>query len=270
LKFLEIVFSIEGVDQNQVEELLGVEGFTRFFIERVANRTFLKVYLRDEEEMPESLRELAEIKRSWVEPNDWLRKFLDSMKPFEMIPGVLVVPSFQESEIPSKKIVIKLTPGAAFGTGLHPTTRMSAHLLRECIKPEDVVADVGCGTGILSVLAAKLGASRVVAVDNDPIAVMKARETAEENGVEIEVVKGDLLEGIRESFDLVVANIYAEVLLKLLDQLDDRLTRDDGRVVLSGIVPEKLEMVKAKARNVGLRVLKEREEEKWYALLLTR
>jgi len=269
LRFLEIVFSLEKVDQNQVEELLGVEGFTRFFIERVGDRTLLKVYLSDEEEMLGFLHELIEVKRSWVEPNDWLRKFLDSMKSFEMIPGVLVVPSLQEPNMLRKKMVIKLTPGVAFGTGLHPTTRMSAHLLRECIKPEDVVADIGCGTGILSVLAAKLGASRVVAVDNDPIAVMKARETAEENDVEIEVVKGNLLEGIRESFDLIVANIYAEVLLELLDQLNNHLTKD-GKVILSGIVSEKLEIVKRKARDVGLRVLKEQEEENWYALLLTR
>lgn len=269
MRFLEIVFSLEKVDQNQVEELLGVEGFTRFFIEQVGDRTLLKVYLSDEEEMPDFLHELIEIKRGWIEPSDWLRKFLDSMKPFEMIPGVLVVPSLQEPSMLRKKIVIKLTPGVAFGTGLHPTTQMSAHLLRECIKPEDVVADVGCGAGILSVLAAKLGASQVVAVDNDPIAVIKARETAEENDVEIKVVKGNLLEGIRESFDLIVANIYAEVLLELLDQLNNHLTKD-GKVILSGITSEKLEIVKEKARDVGLRVLKEQEEEDWYALLLTR
>lgn len=270
VKFTEITFDIENIETNQIEESLGIEGFNRFFIEWVSGRSFLKIYLYENEDIPHPLKNLKILSQKQVEPDDWLRKFLDTLKPFEMIPGVVVIPNVQQYtdyKAANDRILIKLTPGAAFGTGLHPTTKMSAELVKEALLPGDSVADVGCGSGILAVLAKKLGASRVVAIDIDPVAVLKAKETAEDNGVKIEVIENDLLHNVKERFDLIVANIYAEVLFKLLDQVDSNL-KNNGRVVLSGIVKEKLIPVKAKAAEKGLKIVKELEEEDWCALLL--
>lgn len=270
VKFIEITFDIENIETNQIEESLGIEGFNRFFIEWVSGRSFLKIYLYENEDIPHPLKKLKILSQKQVEPDDWLRKFLDTLKPFEMIPGVVVIPNvrrYTNYKAANDCILIKLTPGAAFGTGLHSTTKMSAELLKEALLPGDSVADVGCGSGILAVLAKKLGASKVVAIDIDPVAVLKARETAEDNAVKIEVIENDLLHNVKERFDLIVVNIYAEVLFKLLDQIGPNL-KNNGRVVLSGIVKEKLAPVKAKAAKKGLKIVKELEEEDWCALLL--
>lgn len=270
LKFVEITFDLENVEVSQIEESLGIEGFNRFFVEWVSGKTFLRVYLHENEDIPPPLRELREVSRKVVKPDDWLKKFLDTLKPFEMIPGVIIIPKedhTMENKMPREYISIKLTPGAAFGTGLHPTTRMTAMLMKETLHSGDSVADVGCGSGILAVLAKKLGASKVVAIDNDPVAVLKAKETAKENDADIEVIENNLLDNVSETFDLIIANIYAEVLLKLLDQIDSHL-KENGRVVLSGIVKEKLDQISAKASEKRLHVIKELEEENWCALLL--
>jgi len=165
---------------------------------------------------------------------------------------------------------LNVIPGSAFGTGLHSTTKLAAELLRKVdCRGKDVI-DIGTGSGILSVLAKKLGANRVCALDNDNLSIEKAEETAILNNVDIEIRLSDLLSvvGENESFDILVSNIVAEVLIQLMkDPKFDKVLKENGFVILSGIIESKERSIMEQAKEVDL-VLKDRTEDgSWIALM---
>ncbi|MBO6061810.1 MAG: 50S ribosomal protein L11 methyltransferase, partial [Clostridia bacterium] len=173
------------------------------------------------------------------------------------------------------RAVLRIDPGMAFGTGAHHTTRMCLELLEKHIKGGETVADIGCGSGILSASAMLMGASESVALDIDPVAARIAAETAEANGIDImkyTVYTGDILTDpqIREAvtrrkYDIVLANIVANVIIALAP-LVPKLMHENSVFIASGIIEDRLEEVIAALEENGLKVNEIRSGEDWRAL----
>jgi ribosomal protein L11 methyltransferase len=175
---------------------------------------------------------LPDFSAARLEDEDWVRRSQAQFGPIRVSEAIWIVPSWHEPPDP-QALAVRLDPGLAFGTGSHASTRLVLQTLEKTIKPGDRVLDYGCGSGILAIVAAKLGAGDVAAVDIDPQALDTTSENARINGVSLRVaLPGQLPEG---TYDMVLANILAGPLIALEAQLAAR-TRKGGRVLLSGIL----------------------------------
>jgi ribosomal protein L11 methyltransferase len=179
-----------------------------------------------------------------VDDGDWVRKTQAQFEPIAITPKLWIIPSWHTPPDPAA-INIALDPGIAFGTGSHPTTRLCLRWLERHVRPHHTVLDYGCGSGILAIAAARLGAARVVGVDIDPAAVDSARANAERNGVA--VAFSDAAGKLELEADLLVANILANPLKMLAPALASH-TRSGGRLALAGVLtPQEDEVMAAYA-----------------------
>lgn len=199
--------------------------------------------------------------------NSW-KKYFYTQKISERF---VVKPTWRKYEPQEDELVIEIDPGRAFGTGTHPTTSLCIKLMEENIKEGNTVIDIGTGSGILMVAAEKLGAGKIVGTDIDPVAVEVAEENLLLNKVDMEKAKayaGDLVTVVQnEKFDVVVANILADVLLILLKDIS-RVVKKDGLVIFSGIIEDKLEEMKRAVEEVGLEILEVKADKEWRAMLM--
>lgn len=203
-----------------------------------------------------------------IQEEDWessWKEFFHSVKVGERI---VIKPSWEEYISAPNDLVIELDPGMAFGTGTHHTTAMCCRALEQVVEPGHVIFDVGTGSGILAVAAAKLGAAKVQAVDLDAIAVRVAKENVAINKVEdiVQVAQGDLLTGISGQADIVIANIIATIVIQLLVDIPARL-KDGGIFIASGIITERLSEVVAAMVAQDLVIDKVIEEGGWVAVV---
>ena len=180
----------------------------------------------------------------------------------------LVRPSWSDARAPDDAIEIVLDPGMAFGTGLHPTTRQVLEALSTLAVEAKSLLDVGTGSGILAIAAAKRGASPVVAVDTDPLAVEAARENADRNGVAFPVGSGSAAD-VPGRFDFVIANIVSAVLQQIAPDLVARLA-PRGTLVLAGIAEPSEATTRDAFVRAGLNVLDRDQRDDWVALALRR
>lgn len=203
-----------------------------------------------------------------VNENDWADEWKKYYKVSKISDRITIKPTWEEYDPSPGEKVIELDPGMAFGTGTHPTTALCIHLLEQALTPGDRVIDVGCGSGVLSIVAGKLGAEHVLALDLDPLAVEKTRENVETNHLSgvIEAREGDLLKGVGQTADLVVANILAEIIVLLVHDLP-RVLKPGGAFIASGIIEEKAKWVEASLLDAGLEVLETKHQDGWVAIL---
>ena len=199
--------------------------------------------------------------------NSW-KKYLFTEKVSERF---VVKPTWREYEPKDDELIIELDPGRAFGTGSHPTTSLCLKLMEENIKEGDSVIDVGTGSGILMIAADRLGASEVYGTDIDELAVESAKENLELNGISEERAKvylGNLVSVVNgKKFDVVVANILADVLLILLNDIS-KVVKKDGLVIFSGIIDEKCELLKREVEALGMEILEVKADKEWRAMLI--
>lgn len=188
-------------------------------------------------------------------------------KYYKPIPtkNITVVPTWIKYQPGTDEKIMRLDPGMAFGTGSHATTRMCLDLLD--VKGKDVI-DVGCGSGILGIASKICGAKSVYMCDIDPQAVEFAKRNAELNGVDAQIECADLIAGDRTA-DFIIANITADILMRLAKDIGKHL-REGGKIVLSGIIDSRLDEVIACYNEEGYKVLEQRAQDDWRALLLTR
>jgi len=224
------------------------------------------------------LQELAEIfevavpavETTFIDDEDWSATWKVHFKPFAIIPGLIIAPTWEPYEIREQEQVIVMDPGMAFGTGHHATTSLSLQLLREALagRPDSSVLDVGTGTGILAMAAGLFGASRVMAIDNDPEAVAAARENRNRNELQqIMEVADTPLASLTTPFSLVIANIVHDVLLELAPDLG-RLTADGGQLILSGILGgQQVTNIISCFIDLGFSLQRQEEKKEWTALL---
>jgi len=203
-----------------------------------------------------------------IQDEDWESSWKEFFHPVKVGERIVIKPSWEDYAAVGNDLVIELDPGMAFGTGTHHTTAMCCRALEQLVKPGHVVFDVGTGSGILAVAAAKLGASKVQAVDLDSIAVRVARENVGINKVEnvVEVAQGDLLTGVTGQADIVIANIIATIVIQLLVDIPARL-KDGGIFIASGIIIERLSEVVAAMAAQNLVVDQVIEEGGWVAVV---
>ncbi len=204
-----------------------------------------------------------------VQEEDWASSWKEYFHPVKVGERIVIKPSWEEYIPGDNDLVIELDPGMAFGTGTHHTTAMCCRVLEEVIKPGQMVFDIGTGSGILAVAAAKLGAESIQAVDLDAVAVRVAKENVEINRVEkqVKVSQGDLLTGIIGQADVIIANIIADIVIKLLKDIPGRL-KDDGVFIASGIITERLSDVTAALLEHNLLLDRVIEEGGWVAMVI--
>lgn len=183
---------------------------------------------------------------------DWADNWKKYFEPARITHDLTIVPSWTDYEVTTGEKTIKLDPGMAFGTGTHPTTKMSLFALEQVLRGGETVLDVGTGSGVLSIASSLLGAKEIFAYDLDDVAVRVAQENIALNaGTEnIHVAAGDLLKGIDIEADVIVANILADILVNLTDDAY-RLLKDEGYLIMSGIISEKWNLVRESAEAAG-------------------
>ncbi|EPB3262065.1 TPA: 50S ribosomal protein L11 methyltransferase [Streptococcus pyogenes] len=199
---------------------------------------------------------------------DWADNWKKYYEPARITHDLTIVPSWTDYDASAGEKVIKLDPGMAFGTGTHPTTKMSLFALEQVLRGGETVIDVGTGSGVLSIASSLLGAKTIYAYDLDDVAVRVAQENIDLNqGTDnIHVAAGDLLKGVSQEADVIVANILADILVLLTDDAY-RLVKKEGYLILSGIISEKLDMVLEAAFSAGFFLETHMIQGEWNALV---
>ena len=206
-----------------------------------------------------------------LQDEDWSdtwKQYFHTEKPGER---VVIKPTWEEYEPQDDEVVIELDPGAAFGTGTHATTSMCIRQLEKLVKPGMTVFDVGTGSGILSIISAKLGAKNIQAVDYDDSVLKIVEENLEQNNVQdiISVAQSDLMQNVHGKAELVIANIIADIIIRLFDQLDEHLEQG-GTLLTRGIIEDRIEDVLAAAEAHGYGVVERLENKGWACITFKR
>ena len=236
------------------------------------DKTTVILYIKEEEYIKnlENIRRLiAPFDMAEVEDEEkWLLAYQKYFKVFK--PGKLfvIVPEWEKYTPEPEELIIKINPGAAFGTGTHPTTKNVLVLMEEIDFRDKEIADIGTGSGILTIGSILLGAKEVTVVDNDAKAVEVARENMKEY-LNISYQVNDLLKGIDKEYDIVLANIVADVLLDLAKSIKANL-KEKGKIIVSGIIADRWLEVDLAYKDQGFSLVKMIEEEGWHTALYER
>jgi len=203
---------------------------------------------------------------SRIDEQDWAEAWKEYFWPERITDTIVVKPSWRDYAARPDEIILEIDPGMAFGTGTHPTTALCIRQIQSHLRPGDTFLDVGTGSGILTIAAAKLGAASVCGVDNDEVAVSVAEKNLMANGVQdYRLMAGKLVEQVSGTFQVVAANILAEVILDLLPDATAVL-EPNGILICSGIIVEKKESVLTGLEKAGLAVIEVLEKEGWVAI----
>lgn len=287
-----IFYSLDckGVAIEDPEDILGREQgpLTWDFadinvLEHKGKFAVVKAYFAEEDNIEEILgyvnEKLVELKEMGIDlgeakvehekmyEEDWANTWKQYYKPSKVGEKIVVKPIWEEYEQKEGELVVNLDPGMAFGTGTHETTRMCIQALEKYVKEESTVFDVGCGSGILAIAAAKLGAKLAVGVDLDPVAVESSIENVGYNNLNnIEILHGNLVEVIDGKADIVVANILAEIICILTDDVK-RVMKDGGVFITSGIIHDRVDMVCEKLEATGFEVIEKNRYGEWNCIV---
>jgi ribosomal protein L11 methyltransferase len=220
------------------------------------------------------IQELPKPTYTPIEDQDWMNSWKQHYKPIEIGDRIMIVPAWMNPDTLGR-IPLRIDPSMAFGTGTHPTTQLCLMLLEKYVQPGITSLDVGCGSGILSIAALKLGADKAIGVDIDPLSVKASYENAALNLVTeaIRVYQGSVSElldgiaGIKES-PLVLANILAPVIIRLFDAGMGQLVSDGGTIILSGILDHQAADVIRSGEKHGLQLIDKAQIDDWVALAM--
>ena len=260
-------FSLSEIPESstaQIKAYLPPDSDSALYLAQIEG--FLTMLAQDHPGLTVSPPELSS-----VSSQDWSTSWKANFKPLRVGRRLLIVPTWEEACSGPDDIVLRIDPGMAFGTGGHETTRLCLELLEEIMDAmptlvSPAVLDLGTGSGILAMAAEQLGAGSVLAVDIDPLAVEVARENLALNGMADQVrCETTPLEALEGEFDVILANILAEELVRLADPLCVRLA-SGGSLILSGILAEKESLVRAGFQGHGLEYLETRRQGEWIAI----
>ena len=203
-----------------------------------------------------------------LDEEDWAHSWKAFFWPQKIGRNMVVKPTWRDYRADTGEVVIELDPGMAFGTGTHPTTTMCIALIENYLEKGDLFLDIGTGSGILMIAAAKLAAGKICGVDNDQTAVHIAVENLRRNGVDAQrffVNCANLAEGIKETYDIVAANILSHVILDLLEDIR-RVLKSGGIFICSGIVDKNEKQVATAMRKIGFEILEISSQDEWVAI----
>ena len=265
----------ELVEEKQ-EQTTGITFFLRDNLYGREQLTQIKSALQSVKET-EKERDLGslEVTMKNVAEEDWANNWKKYFKPFPVGDKIMIKPSWEELPAQTDKIILKIDPGHIFGTGTHETTQLCMELIEKYVKKDDMVLDIGCGSGILSIASLLLDAKEADAVDIDPNAIQIAYENSDRNDIDrnrYHVKAGNILEDKElqasysgKKYDLVAANIVADVIIALTKQVPDYI-KDGGVFLCSGIITERKEDVLEALKAANFAVLDIKEKTSWVAI----
>ncbi|MBE6808266.1 MAG: 50S ribosomal protein L11 methyltransferase [Ruminococcaceae bacterium] len=206
-----------------------------------------------------------------VDDSDWNENWKKYFHTIEIGEKLAVVPSWENYENPQNRTILSIDPGAAFGTGTHATTSLCLELLQDKICDGVKMLDIGCGSGILALASVLLGAENAVGVDIDAQSVKTATENAQINNIsdKVKFIVGDLADKISGKYEVICANIVADVIIRLLPDVDKFMT-DNGVLIISGIIDiRKEDIFEAVVKN-GFTIIEEKYKDNWCAFVLSK
>ena len=251
--------------------------YLTFYLDEEVDKHKMLLKVRQELEEMRSYLNVGDctIEESQTEDVDWVNNWKQYFHQF-YIDDILVIPSWENVEAKdSDKMVIHIDPGTAFGTGMHETTQLCIRQLKKYVTEDTEILDVGCGSGILGMLALKFGAKHSVGTDLDPCAIDATYENMDNNGIsrdQYEVMIGNIIDDKEvqdkvgyEKYDIVAANILADVLVPLTPVIIHQLKKG-GIYITSGIIEDKEEMVVEAVKKAGLEVLEVNHQGEWVSV----
>jgi len=292
------IYSVEIEDHLPLTEEERREMYVDLLPDEIApndGKAKVSFYLEDDSNLDEiiknvkeQLRELStymnigsgEVTIDSTKEEDWVNNWKQYFKPFYVDDHIMVKPTWEVVEnVPKGDLIVEIDPGTAFGTGSHETTKLCMRQLKKYVKDDTVLLDVGCGSAILSILGLKLGAKYAVDTDIDPNAVRAANENFEVNHLEkdqYKVLLGNILEDEQmredlgsECYDIVVANILADVIIPL-SSLVPQFLKEDGVFISSGIINTKEEDVKQAILDAGMEIMEISHMGDWVSITAKR
>ena len=275
-----VPYGIYVEDYSELEkdalEIAHIDLIDEELIKKDRTVSIIHIYISNEEnpfEAAEYLKERysavgikSQIETDNVNDASWADNWKKFFKVTEIGEKLVIRPSWEDYDNKSGRVVLSIDPGAAFGTGTHATTRMCLSLVEKYVDKGCEVLDIGSGSGILSIAAALLGAEKVDGVDIDPVAVKVSNENAEINNVQniVNFKKGDLLEEINGKYDVICANIVADVIIALLETVP-QFMKPQTLFLCSGIIDIREDDVKSAFEKFGFKIVDELESENWRA-----
>lgn len=257
----EEVFNKSGQDGVLIKTYIPEERNVLEFVETVKARI---------SQLPSFGLDIGEgsVTLSNVKESDWANEWKKYYKPTKIGKKIVVKPSWEEYQQEEGDLIIELDPGMAFGTGTHETTSMCIRELENYVDDTKTVFDIGCGSGILAIAAAKLGAKEVVAGDLDEVAVKVSKENCEINHVsdKVTVKHGSLFEVVDSKADVIVANIIADI-IKILAKDVSKFLNEDGVFISSGIILAKIDEVCESLTENGFEIVKVKRLGEWSAIV---
>ena len=247
--------------------------YLTFYLDEEVDKHEMLLKVRQELEEMRSYLNVGDctIEESQTEDVDWVNNWKQYFHQF-YIDDILVIPSWENVEAKdSDKMVIHIDPGTAFGTGMHETTQLCIRQLKKYVTEDTEILDVGCGSGILGMLALKFGAKHSVGTDLDPCAIDATYENMDNNGIsrdQYEVMIGNIIDDKEvqdEKYDIVAANILADVLVPLTPVIIHQLKKG-GIYITSGIIEDKEEVVVEAVKKAGLEVLEVNHQGEWVSV----
>jgi len=212
---------------------------------------------------------LPEPQLSNIGENDWAESWKEHFHPIRIGKHFVIKPTWRDYQPAAEDVMIEIDPGLAFGSGLHPTTQLCLELLENMPLTDQSVFDVGTGSGILAMAAWKLGARPILAVDNDDVAVRVAQENFTLNGVTAETAVGSANDNMGQTWQIVIANIIAPVLIEILPDLVAAVT-EGGQLILSGMLAEQEADMRAQVEALQLTVTNRHQIDDWVALVIAK
>jgi ribosomal protein L11 methyltransferase len=238
----------------------------------------VRFYLSEEDDVQKIMGTIQTLFPEYVfrqkmsDDQDWAHNWKKYYKPFAISKRMVVKPIWEDinawPDFRNAEIIIDIDPGMAFGSGTHETTSLCMKAIEKYTKPEDSFVDIGCGSGILGIAAAKLGAGKGILIDIDSSACKIARENVMSNRVEdqLEVIQGDLLENVSAKVDFAVANIFAEIIISVTGDVH-KILKNQGIFIASGIIKEKEELVVSYLTEHGFDILDITRDGGWIAIV---
>ncbi len=287
MSWKEVIVEINNEAAEAVANIMNELGSGGVITNTNENRVTITAYYYNDEEFPNLLKELKakinklsdfnlDIGQLIISLNDkrhedWATSWHKYFKPLDIGKNFIVCPSW-ETVGESDRQIIKIDPGMAFGVGGHETTQMCVRLLEKHIanvNEQNTMLDIGTGTGILAIVAAYMGVADILGIDLDPAAVSAARENISINQVEdnVKIIKGDMTKDINDTFSIITANLLPNLIMRLLPSVPP-LMDDKTKLILSGIIPEKRDLIVDKFGQLGLKLIDEDRMNDWLSMVV--